>query len=72
MILVLNAGSSSLKVEVFGPDLTSMMSGAVSSIGTQGTIKLGDMQRDVKTADHAEALALMIEALTAAGITKTS
>lgn len=69
MILVLNAGSSSLKVEVFGPDLTSLMSGAVSSIGTQGTIKLGDMQRGVKTADHAEALALMIEALTAAGIT---
>lgn len=69
MILVLNAGSSSLKVEVFDSDLTSLLTGAVSSIGTQGTIKLGDMSRDVKTADHAEALALMIDALATAGIT---
>ena len=33
MILVLNAGSSSLKVEVFTPDLTSVFSGAVTEIG---------------------------------------
>lgn len=68
MILVLNAGSSSLKVEVFDHDLTSLLTGAVSRIGTDGTIKLGDMTRDVKTADHAEALALMIDALAVAGI----
>lgn len=69
MILVLNAGSSSLKVEIFGPDLVSVLSGAVSNIGTDGTIKLGDMSQGVKTADHAEALALMIEALATAGMT---
>lgn len=69
MILVVNAGSSSLKIEVFDHDLTSLLTGSVTNIGTDGTIKLGDMRRDVNTADHAQALALMIEALKVAGIT---
>ena len=69
MILVLNAGSSSLKVEVFEHDLTSVLSGAVSSVGGNGTLKLGDLNKDVTTANHAEALSLMLEALAAANIT---
>ena len=69
MILVLNAGSSSLKVEVFDLDLTSVLSGAVTSIGTDGMIKLGDVALATKTADHADALAQMLDALAQAGIT---
>ena len=69
MILVLNAGSSSLKVEVFDLALTSLLSGSVSSVGSDGTLKLGDLTKDVKTADHAEALSLMLDALAAANIT---
>lgn len=69
MILVLNAGSSSLKVEVFTLNLTSVLSGSVTSIGTNGTIKLGDLNQATKTADHADALAQMLAALADAGIT---
>ena len=69
MILVLNAGSSSLKVEVFTTDLTSVLSGAVTSIGTEGQIKLGDQAKATKTTDHADALAQMLDALATAGIT---
>ncbi|MFT5064655.1 MAG: acetate kinase [Yoonia sp.] len=69
MILVLNAGSSSLKVEVFTSDLTSVLSGAVTSIGTDGTIRLGDETAGTKTAHHADALTQMLDALAHAGIT---
>lgn len=69
MILVLNAGSSSLKVEVFTPDLTSVSSGAVTEIGSDGMIKLGDMAQPTQTRDHADALTQMLTALAQAGIT---
>ncbi|MFT4742917.1 MAG: acetate kinase [Yoonia sp.] len=69
MILVLNAGSSSLKVEVFTSDLTSVLSGSVTSIGTNGTIKLGDETKATKTVGHADALAQMLDSLAHAGIT---
>lgn len=69
MILVLNAGSSSLKVEVFDHELKSLLTGAVSSIGGDGSLHLGDIAKDVTTANHAEALTLMLEALAAANIT---
>lgn len=67
MILVLNAGSSSLKVEVFDLSLTSHIAGQVTSIGTTGTLTLGDTREDIETADHAAALTLMLAALDAAG-----
>lgn len=60
MILVLNAGSSSLKVEVFDENLTSLISGAVTNIGTDGALTLGDDSHDVTTLNHANALALML------------
>lgn len=69
MILVLNAGSSSLKVEVFTPDLTSVSSGAVTEIGSDGMIKLDDMAQPTQTRDHADALTQMLTALAQAGIT---
>lgn len=69
MILVLNAGSSSLKIEVFDLEPTSVLSGAVTSIGTSGTLSLGDREEAVETRDHAEALDLMLSALAGAGHT---
>ena len=67
MILVLNAGSSSLKVEVFDRGLTSAVRGQVTSIGGTGELRLGDTRDPVETRDHAEALALMLQALASAG-----
>lgn len=69
MILVLNAGSSSLKVEVFDLTLTSILSGSVTNIGTDGALKLGDAKADVTTADHADALTQMLDALAQHDIT---
>lgn len=69
MILILNAGSSSLKIEVFTPELTSVLSGAITAIGTDGQITLGDMAKPTQTQNHADALSQMLDALAAAGIT---
>lgn len=63
MILVLNAGSSSLKVEVFDLNLQSIVSGAVTNIGTEGELRLGDRLQSLTTHDHAEALDAMLFAL---------
>ena len=63
MILVLNAGSSSLKIEVFDETLNSQISGSVTNLGTAGQIKLGEMAAAVETRDHAHALELMLAAL---------
>ena len=69
MILVLNAGSSSLKIEVFTLDLTSVLSGSVTNIGTSGALTLGDEKVEVETATHADALTKMLDALADQGIT---
>jgi acetate kinase len=69
MILVLNAGSSSLKVEVFDLNLTSVVSGAVTNIGTGGALTLGDDRSKCITTDHADALTKMLAALANQGIT---
>ncbi len=58
-----------MKVEVFTLNLTSVLCGSVTSIGTDGSIKLGDLDQPTKTADHADGLAQMLAALADAGIT---
>lgn len=67
MILVLNAGSSSLKAEVFDLDLTSLLSLSVSEIGKDGVLKSGQLRQAVQTKDHAQALMLILGALDHAG-----
>lgn len=67
MILVLNAGSSSLKIEVFDPTLASLVSGTVTNVGTDGELRLGETTKTVTTRDHAEALSQMLAALSTAG-----
>jgi acetate kinase len=69
MILILNAGSSSLKVEVFDLALTSVVSGSVTNIGTDGVLRLGENRTECITTDHANALAKMLEALANQDIT---
>ena len=72
MILVLNAGSSSLKIEVFDDTLASLIAGRVTNLGTKGQLKLGEHANDVETRDHAQALDLMIAALDRAGFPVSS
>ncbi len=67
MILVLNAGSSSLKIEVFDAELGSVISGRVTNLGTTGELKLGVAKTQVNTRDHAHALELMLGAMQEAG-----
>lgn len=67
MILVLNAGSSSLKIEVFDDKLTSLISGAISNIGSAGELQLGDAVQAITAHDHGQALAQMLQALDKAG-----
>jgi acetate kinase len=72
VILVLNAGSSSLKIEVFDGGLGSLIAGRVTNLGTTGALVLGDSSTKVETRDHAHALELMLKALTQAGYPLTS
>ncbi len=72
MILILNAGSSSLKIEVFDEGLGSVISGRVTNLGTTGALKLGDATSPVETRDHAHALELMLAALAEAGFPMSS
>jgi len=67
VILVLNAGSSSLKIEVFDDGLGSIVAGRVTSLGTDGLLVLGKTETAVKTRDHAQALEIMLAALAQAG-----
>ena len=67
MILVLNAGSSSLKIEVFDDGLGSIIAGRVTNLGTDGLLVLGRTETAVKARDHAHALEMMLAALTQAG-----
>ena len=63
MILVLNAGSSSLKAELFSPALAPLFSAQVSEIG--GASTLG--QSPVTAPDHSAALGLILAAMAQAG-----
>lgn len=67
MILVVNAGSSSLKISLYTPDLALVADGMVSDIGTDGQLKLNDTKSPITTADHADALAQMLAAMADAG-----
>ncbi len=67
MILVLNTGSSSLKIGLFGADLAPVLAGSIGGIGGKGTLRLGTRSRPVTTADHDDAVAQMLAALADAG-----
>ncbi|MES2433698.1 MAG: acetate kinase [Pseudomonadota bacterium] len=68
MLLVVNAGSSSIKLAVFDAELREVMAGSVTEIGGAGRLSLGAVARDCAAADHRAALALAFEAMAAQGV----
>lgn len=63
MIIVLNAGSSSLKVALFDAALVPVIDGQVTNIGGAGVMTLGSVKQNTTAHDHATALSLLLEAL---------
>ena len=62
-ILVLNAGSSSIKFAVFDGGLTQTLSGIADGIGGTGHLKISGVGKTVSFADHAAALQGVLDAL---------
>ena len=69
MILVVNAGSSSIKIEVFDHALGSVIEGAVSEIGGKARMRIAGQLQEVEAADHAAGLSHLLDALAGKGIT---
>ncbi|ATG40715.1 acetate/propionate family kinase [Phaeobacter piscinae] len=68
-ILVLNAGSSSIKFAIFDADLTQRIAGLAEGIGTpQSRLRIADSSSDSQFPTHAEALAAILAALPAHGL----
>lgn len=67
MILVVNAGSSSIKIELFSMQLEPVLSGSVSGIGDAARLRLGSAQERVKAADHDAALDCLLAGIEARG-----
>ena len=66
---MVNAGSSSLKVAVFDDRLREVMAGRVTEIGSYGArVEAGPLVGVRPVADHAAALALILEAMEEAGL----
>ncbi len=68
MLLVVNAGSSSVKLAVFDADLREVLAGSVTEIGGAGRLKIGTVGQDCAVADHQAALALALKAMAAHGV----
>ena len=68
MMLVVNAGSSSIKLAVFDAGLRQILAGSVTEIGGAGRLSLGAVDRGCAAVDHRAALALAFEALAAQGV----
>ena len=68
MLLVVNAGSSSIKLAVFGADLREILVGSVTEIGGAGRLKIGSADQACVVADHKSALALTFEVMAQQGV----
>lgn len=67
MILTINAGSSSIKVELFDHNLKSVLDGQVSEIGGATTLRLNGPDAPCDAPDHTTAMQLILERLEQAG-----
>ncbi|ASM74251.1 MULTISPECIES: acetate/propionate family kinase [Roseobacteraceae] len=68
-ILVVNAGSSSIKTALFGTDLHETLRIEASGIGTQGSIRTnGGARHDLALPGHTAALTAIFDAMAASGI----
>ncbi len=68
MILVVNAGSSSIKVEVYDMALTSVIAGRVSEIGGAAQMKLHGPEQAIDAPDHHAALRHLLDGLAGQGL----
>ena len=68
-ILILNAGSSSIKLTVFDYALNVRLTGAVDAIGGAARLRIGQEERALAMADHSAALREIFDALERHGIT---
>ena len=67
LILVLNAGSSSIKFAVFDRDLNSKISGIAEGIGGASRLKVNDVSQEIPFIDHKSALKNVMVTLADAG-----
>jgi len=67
MILVLNAGSSSLKAALFAPDLTAQFTAKLAEIAGDSRLTIDGTTIPARAPDHQTALALILQALATAG-----
>jgi acetate kinase len=67
-ILVLNAGSSSIKFAVFDSNLDQRLSGLTAEIGTAGFIEVEGERTATPLVDHTTALRAVLQALEARGV----
>ena len=67
LVLVLNAGSSSIKLAIFDSALNQILSGIADGIGGPGTLKLGGVKSAQDVPDHATALHALLKALESQG-----
>lgn len=68
MLLVLNTGSSSIKLAVYRRDLSVVVTGDVDGVGGMATLTLGAHEAQVKATTHADGIAAMLDALRDQGI----
>jgi len=68
MLLVVNAGSSSVKLAVFDAGLQQVLAGSVTEIGSSGRLTLGAVDQACAVADHRAALALAFQAMAQQGL----
>lgn len=62
-VLVLNAGSSSIKFSVYGPDQALVLGGMADGIGVTPVLKVNDEKAPASFASHSEALDAILSAL---------
>ena len=67
-LLVLNAGSSSIKFAVFRDDLSEVVSGLAEGIGGAARLRITGAEAQAAFTDHAGALAAILAALEARGL----
>ncbi|MGJ8603017.1 MAG: acetate/propionate family kinase [Marivita sp.] len=67
-VLVLNAGSSSIKFALFDGALEQTLSGLADAIGGASTLRVGDAVSSVSLVDHSTALEAILGALANRGI----
>ncbi|GHF42072.1 acetate/propionate family kinase [Seohaeicola zhoushanensis] len=67
-ILVLNAGSSSIKFAVFDGGLDQQLAGMAENIGSASRLRIGDSVSDCPLIDHRAALEAILKALRSRGI----